>query len=813
MNLPAATGWPDLSVGAPLEWDYPKNILVANPEQTAGSSIVPAHPAETLLKTAVGWWDSRKSCGNDQRSGQTGTTGSQVTQMGAMRNLGSAGPTLDLITDMSYRIVGGEEDGGVMLPLDTGNYFSTYTAATPTGDLEVIAKVRTYHDSNSLVVASTGYSGYNGVTTAPWVFRIDSPSFGVKTLKFHINENLLSSATANFTNPDTPYWVRVTVSKSTPLITFYTGEDGVNWTQLGTAVTPTVWGVWATSTMALIGMGSGGGTSQGIIYKVDAWSDLTRTTRVFNFDGDWIMSAGHLTWLDDVSNMWVVSRNTNYPYTYSRIALLPPNKYRKISPALYNSLLVSSGQVYLPGITIGGTQTGYTGDLEIQVEFQSSNTNAVLVSKWGGTTSYSWAFGFDSPTRKLRFDRNMSGGWTWQSYISTKAIPIATTTMVKMTLDVDNGSSQSVVTFYYSRDFGETWIQLGAPVTGTSGNTLSSTSTNIIIGSYDPASEVWQYVGTTGKWGSPVYNLVQTGPMPVTNFRVGRVKVYDAGTLSVDFDPKDLPDYQVMETAGSTALWTGTVTERTGKTVSGLNTMNGLFDVHKERWARGVPRIVPVSATTNSAFSTTVGAGNRVRNTLELFKSSSMTVFLFDPAGAASIGTSYNGNTGYQDTAWWLTYVTASTAGVEAYSSFAVRAVNATIVNSQNYTGNSAGGAILNTMAGTEAMIVGQIDSEKGFVWAATRRFGLALKKAGYAVNGESARYLGDRVISIKRSLYDIFQKTVDYSLGDSASRDNFNDKMKISGMHMNFIAAAVFNRALTDSEIQTILDYYEDMI
>ena len=65
----------------------------------------------------------------------------------------------------------------------------------------------------------------------------------------------------------------------------------------------------------------------------------------------------------------------------------------------------------------------------------------------------------------LKFGAELPVGGGTVSYTSTRAVPNASRQAVRVTVDVDNGSSGSTATFYTADSISGEWTQLGEPAT------------------------------------------------------------------------------------------------------------------------------------------------------------------------------------------------------------------------------------------------------------------------------------------------------------------------------------------------------------
>jgi len=199
-------------------------------------------------------------------------------------------------------------------------------------------------------------------------------------------------------------------------------------------------------------------------------------------------------------------------------------RYAVILPATETSIEITVDNIPGNYVALPGTSGNYvstpdsaalsiTGDIDVRVKLNASPLGTrIIASKWGGGAARSWNFYMTSTN--LWFDLSTDGSQVASS--STRgfgsAIQAGTDVWVRVTLDVDNGSTQHVVTFYTSSD-GINWSAL-SPVTNAG-----------IVAVFDSATPV--ELGTSGAG--------VTAPFVGTVYRA-IVKNGIAGTTVADFD-------------------------------------------------------------------------------------------------------------------------------------------------------------------------------------------------------------------------------------------------------------------------------------
>ena len=146
--------------------------------------------------------------------------------------------------------------------------------------------------------------------------------------------------------------------------------------------------------------------------------------------------------------------------------------------ALFKAFVTTVGQyVYMPGTSSNFLSTpdasalDITGDIDIRVKVSFDDitpaTDNGMLSKYLTTGDQrSYKFGLNGPNDALEFGWSPDGGFG-NAEIEESSVSLASAgygdgdvVWVRVTLDVDNGSSDADVTFYTSAD-GVSWTQLG----------------------------------------------------------------------------------------------------------------------------------------------------------------------------------------------------------------------------------------------------------------------------------------------------------------------------------------------------------------
>jgi hypothetical protein len=130
------------------------------------------------------------------------------------------------------------------------------------------------------------------------------------------------------------------------------------------------------------------------------------------------------------------------------------------------------------------------GDIDIRFYFALDSYSGPsdsfgLLNKWGVAGNRSFILDIAQTTSTPRFLWTQDGT-TILTMTATSAIPASAGQAIwlRFTLDVDNGSSQRVGTFFTSND-GITFTQLGSTITQSGATSVFATTNNVLIGSAD----------------------------------------------------------------------------------------------------------------------------------------------------------------------------------------------------------------------------------------------------------------------------------------------------------------------------------------
>ncbi len=231
-----------------------------------------------------------------------------------------------------------------------------------------------------------------------------------------------------------------------------------------------------------------------------AWTNATRydtNTKVLESPGISITRgtnnvqdrtpASTCTWVWQDPNGVYNNDNPRSPY----YGVLPRNTPVRVSvPRTNTALLIVDAQDGAHAATTDKAAIELTGDIDVRIEVEprywrrfgsNGSKSYVLCSKWADTTNRGWHLRV-SETGFVTLGFSTTGSNT-TSAASTVAVPATGRIAIRATLDVDNGSSQHVTTFYTAPSIGGTWTQLGATVTQSSAVSIFASTADLEVGS------------------------------------------------------------------------------------------------------------------------------------------------------------------------------------------------------------------------------------------------------------------------------------------------------------------------------------------
>lgn len=423
-------------------------------------------------------------------------------------------PTTDLLTSQASYYVDATAPtnwgslGFVRLNGLTGNFMLAQNTAPMriTGDIDLRYRV----------AMDNWVPGTDAVFISRWGGTQSDLYFGINAtgnLQFWWNDNagnrFVGSTVATGITNGAVKWVRATMDvdngASGNTVTFFTSDDGTNWTQLGSPVISAgVTSIRTGTDQFGIGSNSGGGTlSAQNVYNAQILNGINGTV-VFNMNVATNYSSSRLDSFTATTGQTVsvfgVSANTIT--NLGAAGSLLPTTVGSSTAADSNDpkFLDHTGTnyVYLSGVA-GNNMTvpdaaalDITGDIDVRAYLAADDWSPAaaqdLVAKWQASPNLSWRFRVLS-TGRLTFVWVTDGTTgTVQFKDSTVSIPFADgqAGWVRATLDVDNGSSQNEVKFFTSTD-GVNWTQLGTTITSAGVTSIFSGTSQVEIGTSSSA--------------------------------------------------------------------------------------------------------------------------------------------------------------------------------------------------------------------------------------------------------------------------------------------------------------------------------------
>jgi hypothetical protein len=403
---------------------------------------------------------------------------------------------------------------GLSLNGVAGNYASApdYAAIDVTGDLDIQVKVAladwTPAAETGIISrqnAPTNRAYRVSITTAgniQFVWSPDGTSFSAPT----------STVATGFADGATK-WIRVAFDvnngASGNTTTFYTSDDGTNWTQLGSPVVAAgVASIFNSTSQLEIGSWSAGaaGPANGTFYRAIVKNGIDGTTA---FDANFeTVSANALRMTESSTNRAVVTLNTTryatiYRSTSGRksVAVTQPtwlfgtDDYMEVNNRYMAHSTAAENYVYLSGAFTNymsipdNPPLDITGDLDIRVKVALDDwtpaATQTLIAKYN-TTGNQRTYRLDVPSPGILTLVWSADGVNANTANSTVGTGLADGAVkwVRATLDVDNGAGGRDVKFFLSDD-GINWTQLGSTVTSAGVTSIYSSNTPQEIGSYN----------------------------------------------------------------------------------------------------------------------------------------------------------------------------------------------------------------------------------------------------------------------------------------------------------------------------------------
>lgn len=447
------------------------------------------HPAETLLKQAVWWIDAAHSTASSQ----------------TISNLGWGGSALNVTNGSS---TSADSNDALYLPWDGTNYayfpgvngsnnLSIPDAANLriTGDIDLRAQIAM--DDWTPGTSQRILSKYPGGGSNISYILLMTTTGNIMLYWSTTGTNLLSAtSTASVSATDgTVKWIRATLDVDNGAsgrdIRFFTSDDGITWTQLGTTLTQSgTTSIFAGTSAVYLGSDtSNTETFTGKIYRAQILNGIDGVP-VLDVDTS-VISSGSATSFTALTGQTVtVNRSTSGRKTtcvVNPVWLFGTDDYMEVNNRWLGQ--TGSNYLYLPGVSGNYASSpdsaaiSVTGDIDLRVQVAlddwtpSAQNN--LISKWSSATDCSYIFWVNT-TGTLVLNWTSDGVYANRKTAQSSATGLidGSVKWVRATLTVNNGAGGNDVKFYTSDD-GTTWTQLGSTIT-TAGTTSIFDSTSAL---------------------------------------------------------------------------------------------------------------------------------------------------------------------------------------------------------------------------------------------------------------------------------------------------------------------------------------------
>lgn len=345
------------------------------------------------------------------------------------------------------------------LPGLSGNYMSTpdTAAISVTGDIDIRVKVAvdSYLPSQSQRLVSKRRLAATASTSFDWFLG----TAGLLGFSWSVDGTTVQTVNSA-ASPSTVFaagqvgWWRVTFAIATGQAVFYTSSDGASWTQLSAPAAAGATSIFDNAVPLTVGDLSDGTRSlAGHLYYAEVRSGI---------DGPVVAK------FDSAS---VAVRGDRLPATHTQAS--------------------AAEAIRLPGV-VGNylsvpdsAANSVTGDLDLRIKVAmddwTPSAAQTVVAKWAAGAQHSFEFYVDTAGKPTL-------GWSttgsdFLSAVSTAATGFTdgSTNWLRVTLDVDNGSSQRVINFYTSAD-GVTWTPLGSTVTTAGVTSIFDSTATVNLG-------------------------------------------------------------------------------------------------------------------------------------------------------------------------------------------------------------------------------------------------------------------------------------------------------------------------------------------
>jgi len=450
-----------------------------------------------------------------------------------------------------------DSDNSLVLPGVAGNYASTPDSVplSITGDIDI--RVRVSLDDWTPGTTSQLVSKRNNAigSSEAYSFAVSSTGLLYFTHNNASTQSVMQSTAAVSASNGALVWVKVTWTQSSGDINFYQSASETNdpsavadWVKIGATVAGPTTNI--NDGVRSVAIGANPNNTESTVcrvYRVIIKNGIDGTTV---FDANFAAQAkGTPSFSESSSNAATVTVNQSGAlpaHIGSQKDLLQGTDANRPVALLHTG----TNYLYLPGVagnyasTPDSVPNSITGDIDIRVRVALDDwtpaASNVLASKYVPVGNYGFIFRVIATTGGLQLL------WTEDGTNSITKTSTASPTVsdgasiwVRVTLDVDNGSTQNEVKFYTAPDSDSeptSWTQLGSTVT-TAGTTSIFDSTSPLE------------VGARNAGG--------TEPLSGKIYRASIYSTIGGTTPVVDFNPSDATDSAASfasQTTGET--WT-----------------------------------------------------------------------------------------------------------------------------------------------------------------------------------------------------------------------------------------------------------------
>lgn len=472
--------------------------LVQSGQYGAAGSVLQNLPhrvltAETKMKEAVLWFDANHSSSSNQVIENLGWGGRALNpRLGSSINVDSEDPKYFDYTGLAYVYVPGRAGNYISVPdsseldiagnIDIRVKVALDTWQTPSATQRIIGKYGAEENRTFLLNYTTGQN-----LQLIWYST-------------SITQHIATSTAALSTSNGVPKWLRVTVlvnnGSGGTNVNFYTSDDGITWTAVGSTVTiASITGFFNSTAPIEIGdVSSTSSPMAGKIFNIEINNGINGVP-VLKMDTSHAPTGSTTSCTCLTGQTATVNRSSSGPKTVVVTSpgwLLGNGDFLEVRERWMEHL--GSNFAFFPGIegnylyVVDAAPLDITGNIDIRAQIAlddwTPTTEATIISKATTPTTRSYKISI-STTGAIKLSWSEDGA-TWISKTSTLTVPSLGVQnrdikWIRATLDADNSLGQNEVRFYTADD-GFTWTQLGTTVVSTGATSIYSGNSPVQIG-------------------------------------------------------------------------------------------------------------------------------------------------------------------------------------------------------------------------------------------------------------------------------------------------------------------------------------------